>query len=349
MVSQHAAGWFTGGMFAFLCGGLNLILPVIILVYLLSNIIFTTSLARTQIKSILMRRIHVVINPASGRPQPILHTLNRVFRAGDIDWDISLTKKSGDAERFARQAAAKGVDVVAAYGGDGTVMEVARGLLNSPTPLAILPGGTANLMSVELGIPKDLEQAVSIACSQESQIRLVDVGQARDTYFLLRVGLGFAARKVELANRKLKNKFGIMAYTIAGLKALAKTKPAHYRITLDGRSVEVDGLTCLVDNAGNMGVSGISPAKNISISDGWLDVLLIIDSSFSNLVDLGYSLVEMKTPDSYVHWQAKEIEIDCDTPESIQIDGEMAGETPVSIRVIPQALRVLTPAPAGTA
>jgi len=294
-----------------------------------------------------MRKIHVVINPASGQPQPILHTLNRVFRAGKVDWDISLTKKSGDAERFARQAAAEGVNVVAAYGGDGTVMEVARGLLNSTVPLAILPGGTANLMSVELGIPKDLEQAATIACSQQSQTRLVDVGKARDTYFLLRVGLGFAARRVELADRQLKDKYGIMAYTIAGLKALGQTKSAHYRITLDGRTFEADGLTCLVDNAGNMGVSGIAPARNVSISDGLLDVFLITSPSFSSLVDIGYSLVDKKAPESYLHWQAREIEIDCDPPESIQIDGEVAGETPVSIQVIPQALRVLAPDSSG--
>jgi diacylglycerol kinase (ATP) len=292
-----------------------------------------------------MSKIHVVINPASGQPQPILHTLNRVFRAAKVDWDISLTKESGDAQRFARQAAAEGADVVAAYGGDGTVMEVAHGLLNSQTPLAILPGGTANLMSVELGIPKDLEQAAQIASSKQSQVRLVDVGRAGDTYFLLRVGLGFAARKVKLADRQLKDKYGLMAYTISGLKALTQTKTTHYRITLDGQTIEVDGLTCLVDNAGNMGVSGIAPGRNIDVSDGLLDVLLIKDSSFSSLVDIGYSLVEKKAPDSYVHWQARAIEIACEPPEDIQIDGEMAGMTPISIQVIPQALRVLVPPP----
>lgn len=291
-----------------------------------------------------MTKIHVVINPASGQPQPILHTLNRVFRAAKVDWDISLTKESGDAQRFARQAAAGGADVVAAYGGDGTVMEVAHGLLNSQTPLAILPGGTANLMSVELGIPKDLEQAAIIASGQQSQVRLVDLGQAGDTYFLLRVGLGFAAQKVKLADRQLKDKYGLMAYTIAGLKALTQTKTTHYQITLDGQTVEVDGLTCLVDNAGNMGVSGIAPGRNIDVSDGLLDVLLIKDPSFGSLVDIGYSLVEKRAPDSYVHWQARQIEIDCEPAEDIQIDGEMSGTTPISIRVVPQALRVLVPA-----
>ena len=73
-------------------------------------------------------RIHVVINPGSGKPKPLLNILNAVFRPRDIEWEISLTQKSGDAERFARQAAENGAGIVAAYGGDGTVMEVARGL-----------------------------------------------------------------------------------------------------------------------------------------------------------------------------------------------------------------------------
>ncbi len=90
----------------------------------------------------MARRIHVVINPGSGKPTPVLHTLNTVFRRRDIEWEISLTQKSGDAERFARQAAESGVDIMAAYGGDGTVMEVARGLMGLETPLAIFPGGT---------------------------------------------------------------------------------------------------------------------------------------------------------------------------------------------------------------
>src|SRR5512147_345427 len=151
----------------------------------------------------MSNRIHIIINPGSGKPKPILHTLNAVFRPKGIDWDISLTKKSGDAERFARQAAESGVDIVAAYGGDGTVMEVARGLMGLETPMAIFPGGTANLMSVELGIPKDLTEAVAVAADENSLIKSIDVGKVEDGYFLLRVGMGFPARKVEYADRKL--------------------------------------------------------------------------------------------------------------------------------------------------
>jgi diacylglycerol kinase family enzyme len=112
----------------------------------------------------MAKYIHVVINPASGQDQPILNTLNDVFQVFDVDWGVSVTRKSGDAQRFAETAVAEGADVVAAYGGDGTVMEVAQSLIGSDVPLAILPGGTGNLMSVELGIPKNLAKAAEVAC-----------------------------------------------------------------------------------------------------------------------------------------------------------------------------------------
>src|SRR6478752_6280044 len=101
------------------------------------------------------RKIHVVINPVAGQDTPILNVVNRVFQESDVEWDVSITKKSGDALKQTRQAVKDGADVVAAYGGDGTVAEVASGLVRTKTLLAILPGGTANVMSIELGIPTD--------------------------------------------------------------------------------------------------------------------------------------------------------------------------------------------------
>ena len=79
----------------------------------------------------MTKRIHVVINPASGQDQYILNTINRVFHEAGIAWEVSITQKSGDASRFAAKAAVEGVDVVAAYGGDGSVMEVAEGLMGT--------------------------------------------------------------------------------------------------------------------------------------------------------------------------------------------------------------------------
>jgi YegS/Rv2252/BmrU family lipid kinase len=293
----------------------------------------------------MAKKVHVIINPASGQPQPILHTLNSVFHPAGIDWGITLTKKSGDAQRAAHKAAKAGVDIVAAYGGDGTMMEVSQGLMDSDIPLAILPGGTANLVSVELNIPKDLKQAAELIVNKNTDIKKVDMGKIRDDYFLLRVGLGIAAEKVKKADREMKDKYGLAAYSIAALQAMSEAKPAHYKFTLDGKVVEADGVTCLVDNAGNLGMPGFKAANNITMWDGLLDLILVADLGVGSLAATAQSVLGMETPpDKIQHWQAKKITIETEKPMIVNVDGEMKGTTPLTIGVVPGAVSVITPA-----
>jgi diacylglycerol kinase family enzyme len=173
----------------------------------------------------------------------------------------------------------------------------------------------------------------------------VDAGLIGETYFLLRIGIGFEAEKVRAADRSLKNKYGVLAYSIGGLKALRSTKKARYRLTLDGKTLEIEGLSCLVDNAGNVGVSGFEMIPGISVSDGMLDVILVESPTFSSFLE-GHkrSVKTAAPPRSYRHWQAREIEIETDPPQLIQADGEIVGETPVSIRVLPGMVGIVTPA-----
>jgi YegS/Rv2252/BmrU family lipid kinase len=290
----------------------------------------------------MTKKIHIIINPASGKPQLILHQLNGVFHPAGVEWGVSITQKSGDAVRFARQAIADGSEVIGAYGGDGTVMEVAGAVQGGEIPMAILPGGTANLMSVELGIPKDLTKAAQIMIDPESVIRWIDMGQVGEQQFMLRVGMGFAGEKVKLADRELKDKWGILAYSIAGLKALETASVAHYHITVDGAEYETDGKTCLIDNAGNMGMQGVSPSKSISISDGLLDVIIVKDAKVGSWIALGKSMHGRETEGAVKHWQGREIKIECDPPQTVQGDGEIWGQTPVSAKVLPGVLPILT-------
>jgi YegS/Rv2252/BmrU family lipid kinase len=286
------------------------------------------------------RRVHVIVNPASGQPKPILHTLNAVFGKQGVEWDVFITKASGDAQRFTKAAVAAGVDAVAVFGGDGTVMEVAKALHNTPLPMAILPGGTANLLSVELGIPKDLNQAATIAALSDSPVRAVDMGKIGDDYFILRVGLGFPALKVKYADRKLKNRFGILAYSIAGMKAIKDTQKVKYSLNLDGQSYEVEGLACLIDNAGNMGVRSVTHSRQVSVDDGLLDVLVVRDSALIALLTTG-AMGDQPREQLFYHWQARQISVNAEPVQPIQVDGEIGWQTPVAISVIPGAVRVL--------
>lgn len=216
--------------------------------------------------------------------------------------------------------------------------------MGTNVPLAILPGGTANLMSVELGIPRKLEEAAEVACSDTSVVRQVDMGQADEHRFMLRVGIGFPAEKVILADRDLKDKYGLAAYTIAAIKAMGTTQVSRYQFDLDGEQIEVEGIACRVDNSSNVGVPGVSLVESADVSDGYLDVIVLRDKGLTSLTSAAAGLLHRTViNDAFHHWQAKEITIQTDAPQSIQGDGEVWGTTPISIKVIPGAMQVLVP------
>ena len=242
----------------------------------------------------MSKRVHIIINPASGQPRAVLHTLNSVFRDAGISWGVSITQAAGEARRFAREAADGGADVVAIYGGDGSVMEAASGLLDSTVPLAILPGGTANAMAAELNIPGNLEDACRLICDETSTIRAIDMGEAGDRYFALRVEVGFGAEQVRGASRELKDSLGFLAYWLSSLRAFKTTKVSRYNLELDGTRVESEGVACLIANSGNLGLPGISMAADIDISDGLLDVLVIRNADLESLLSVAGSVADIK-------------------------------------------------------
>jgi diacylglycerol kinase (ATP) len=292
----------------------------------------------------MFKFIHIIANPAAGQDKPILSTFNKVFHPAGIDWEVEVTKKAGDARRYAQEAVARGADVVGVYGGDGTVMEAASGLIGTDVPLAILPGGTANVMSVELGIPGDVAQACALVSSDQRELRQIDVGEVNDQYFLLRVGMGFEADLVQGADREKKNQLGNLAYILAGVQALTNAKMVRYRLTLDGKPMEAEGITCMVANSGNVGQPGLSLAPNISVSDGLLDVIVIRAGDIGSVLKVVASVITSnEIAEPLQHWQAREITVETDTPQTIQADGEIIGATPARIKVIPRAVRVIVP------
>lgn len=309
----------------------------------------------------MAKKIHVVINPAAGADKPILKALNTVFVENEVEWDVSITHKAGDARRLARKAVRDGADVVAAYGGDGTVAEVAAGLLGTDVPLAILPGGTANVLSRELSIPLGVMEAARLACGVESKLDRIDLGRMGDDLFLLRVGIGFEASMVEQADRSLKDNFGVLAYWWSALKNLRDPVIARYQMTLDGEAVECAGFACTIANSGNLGLPGLQLSSTISVRDGLLDVIVVEEASLRSLTEvLGQIFSKPATTpqeesrerysdqirSSLRHWQAKEISLHVEPCQVIQHDGEVQGDLKMPLRfsVLPQALAVLVPA-----
>jgi diacylglycerol kinase (ATP) len=290
------------------------------------------------------KRIHVIINPAAGHDEPILNVLNGVFKNSGIDWDISITHKFGDATRLAKEAVSKRADLVAGYGGDGTQMEVANGLVGSGVPQAILPGGTGNAMAHDLNVPINLKQAAELIVSS-SKRRAVDLARIGDTVFMLRAYTGLSAQ--DAASREKKDKYGQLAYIQASLKFLTQVSPTHYRATVDGEVIDGQALICFILNAGSIGgVLGISlpPVDNVSISDGYLD-LYAVTKGVQPLRAFSHYLFHIgESPAGIYHWRGKEITLEADPPQDVFIDGEANGQTPFTIITMPQALEIVVPA-----
>ena len=291
------------------------------------------------------RHVPVVVNPASGPDRPVLKVLNQVFRATGVDWDIHLTKRAGDAERWARELADSGAEVVAVYGGDGTVKEVARALIGRETPLAIFPGGTGNALAVELDLPLNLAQAVELVCGAPSAVRLVDMGQIGEHMFVLRASMGFEAELLRATARELKDRLGQLAYPLAALQQLIGDQPTtSYRITLDGQEVETEGVQCTIANSTQMGVSGMRLAQGASVSDGLLDVIVLTSVDFLALAEIATSnLAEVDLGIEVRHWQGRLITIAADPPQAVALGGDVIAQTPVTARVLPGAIRVIVP------
>ncbi len=287
--------------------------------------------------------IPVIINPAAGQKAAVLKELNHVFHPAGIRWTVNITLGEGDAFRQAQELAAQGAEIIAVYGGDGTISEVATALAGTGSALAILPGGTGNVLAYEFQIPRKFVQAAKLLTG-DYQIRVIDLGQVGKRKFLLRVGVGFESLVIEKTQRKLKDRFGLLAYGIAGLQALRETRQTHYRLELDGHQIETLGLVCTVANSGHLGLPGLSLSPTVSMEDGLLDVIVLrrrdIDKLISHLMK---SVVTAQVPAGFQHWQVKQARIDVDPPQTVQLDGDIVGLTPIEVVCNPHCLRVVVP------
>jgi diacylglycerol kinase (ATP) len=292
----------------------------------------------------MLKNIHVIINPASGIAEPVLTDLNWAFKEKEVEWEALVTKDFGDAAKYAKEALRQKVSAVAVYGGDGTVMEVAEALKGSDMPMAILPGGTANVMSKELAIPVNLPEAIALMLDPSHDIREVDLGQTDDRCFMVRLSIGFLAAMEENAERESKSRLGVLAYTIAGLQAIRDPQVAHYDITIDGEHIEADGVAAFIANTSNAGIQGLSMVHAVNVSDGLLDLLLIRQADFGSLLQMAATAITGENPPPALqHWQGREITVKTDPVQSVTIDGEPYSQTPIAARISKQRVKIIVP------
>ncbi len=292
----------------------------------------------------MFKKIAFIINPASGTEAPILGPLNRAMVNTKILWEVFVTKKSGDAKRFARQALKDKTGAIAVYGGDGTVKEAAQALYRSRTPLAILPGGSANVVAKELAIPLNLSEALHLITSEKPTIKKIDMALLNNRPILLGFNIGILARAVQSSTPELKSNIGQLAYGLNAIKRLGKSRNVRYRLTLDGKPIRMEGVALFVVNIGNVGFTGFSLLPQVSVTDGLLDVILIEEINLASFMTWLKSSFTREMPDSsFRHWQARKIIIGLPRDQAIICDDESLAGTSFRIKAVKGALRVIVP------
>ena len=178
-------------------------------------------------------------------------------------------KKSRHAPEYARRAAARGVDVLFVWGGDGTVQRCIDAVAGTDTAVAILPAGTANLLATNLQIPDDLTGAVRIGLHGDR--RRLDTGSVNGEHFTVMAGAGFDARMISEADRGLKDHLGRAAYLYTGMKNLRAPR-MKATVEVDGKRFFKGRVSCVL--AGNVGtiLGGIKAFPEARPDDGLLEL-----------------------------------------------------------------------------
>jgi diacylglycerol kinase (ATP) len=208
---------------------------------------------------------HAAKSFAGGLPE-----LRRELERQGVDDPLWIeVPKSKFAPKQVKRALDEGAELLFVWGGDGTVQRCIDTMVGSDTPLAILPAGTANLLATNLGIPQDIQQAVTIGF--HGQRRKLDVGRFNGERFAVMAGAGFDASMIQQADGTLKDRFGRLAYIFTGSENL-RAKPFKAKINVDGVPWYAGAASCiLVGNVGRL-FGGIEVFEDARPDDGRLEV-----------------------------------------------------------------------------
>lgn len=321
-------------------------------------------------------RALLIYNPRAG-PIAVPHEMRDIkVYLEQHGWSATLQETHAplEASELAREAAEQGADVVVAVGGDGTVNEVARGLVGTDTALGVLPVGTTNVWALQMRIPalnpvgmnstlarltSDLEERIDhrvplshyrTVLRNAADVLLhgktvsVDVGVANERPFLLWCGVGLDAAVTESVPPKQKKALGPLAFVGMTLNKLRDYKSAAVTLTLDGTVRRVHTSLVVASNIQLYG--GFLPlGARAYVNDGKLDVCVFHGEGILDYLQHVFKVAaRTHVEDSEIdYYQARQVTVESSAPLPVHVDDEPFAVTPVSIGVLACALRVIVP------
>jgi YegS/Rv2252/BmrU family lipid kinase len=236
------------------------------------------------------------------------------------------------------------IDRVIVAGGDGTLNTVVQELVGTGLPLAIIPLGTANNTARTLEIPLTIPEACEVAV--RGIRRRIDLGRANEKYFFTTASIGLSVQITEELTSKTKRRWGPLAYGVAAIRAVTRSRAFHADISWPGGSRHSRTVQIVVGNGRYYG-SKLPVAADAAIDDARLDLYSLEVRHWFEILALVPSLKRGRhgSKDTVEALRASEFEIRTVVPREINLDGEICGRTPARFRVVAGALEVFAPAP----
>ncbi len=296
----------------------------------------------------MYQNIDIICNPSSGKQkfQENIRHIQRMLQDDGKKVQIFYTEKKYDAKHFTIASCQSSTDLIVSVGGDGTLNEVVNGLLacERKVPLAIYPTGTANDFATYFGISTKVPDFYNMIKYGKEEV--VDVGKANEHYFINVAAGGAITEVAHRASSESKTILGKMAYILEGAKDFPNQifKPVTVKLTMNGETQEKEILFLLVSNTRYVG--GFKQLMNRArTDDGKLDLLVVEKIPVKDFFNIFIKAINGSHLDHpkvfYKH--IEKIEVVGKPAMEIDIDGEYLGETPVTIEVIPQAVKILKP------
>jgi YegS/Rv2252/BmrU family lipid kinase len=290
----------------------------------------------------------LIFNPVAGQgnAEQDLELIESLLTP-EIDLKVIITTAECEPAQLVKDAISKGATSIIASGGDGTLSAVAAALMGTNIPLGVISRGTANAFANALDLPTTIPEACESIVAGYTQI--VDMAICNGLPMVLLAGIGFEAETVELADRDAKNRLGMLAYILAGLKQVGSLNQFEVEIELEDKIIAVSAAAITIANAAPATSILAQGSAGVVFDDGMLDLtivapttpLIAIATAFDLLSSTLRGMASQREEVGFL--RSNKFKITTTPPQKVVVDGEIIGMTPIDIECIPGGLTVFVP------
>ncbi|KPL75589.1 diacylglycerol/lipid kinase family protein [Levilinea saccharolytica] len=292
-----------------------------------------------------------ILNPVSGvtSAEAVLALVQQRFSAAGWELRTYTTQGNESLKPVVAEALDWGAQLVVVSGGDGTVSGAADGLVGTSVPLGVLPAGTWNALSRNLGIPLQLETALELILGEHSLRRLDGLSIAGRLY-LLNAGAGISSTLIQTTDRQQKRRFGFLAYLLNFFRSLIGLQPHAFTLQIDDLPVRTRASEIMIVNSSVIGLGELPTPLNIYPDDGLMEVCVLRSRTLVDLLRVAWDVVisrRDRSPRLRTYRAARRIWVSASKPLVAQADGEIIGQTPFEAFVVPGAVCLIVPSAAS--